>query len=204
MRFEEGRVVADHAVRRTVTLVETVTGKFFQQIEDGVRLFLRNLVCASTALDEIPAFFRHLLLVFLAHCAPEKIGLGERVTSELARSSHDLFLVNHHAVGVGTNIFQQWMQIFDRGDALLRFHVFGDQLHRAGSVQRNQGDDVVELLHVELFRKTGHAAGFHLEEPDRFSAVVERERSSIVQRNILQRKVWLPFANQRERIFDHG
>jgi hypothetical protein len=75
MRLEEGRLVTDHAIGRTVTFVESVTGKFFEQIENGVRLFLGNFVRARTALDEVSAFFCHPLLVLLAHGAPEKIAL---------------------------------------------------------------------------------------------------------------------------------
>ena len=184
MRLEKGRLVTDHAIRRAVTFVESVTGKFLQQIENGVRFFLRDFVRARAALDEIPAFFRHLLLVFLAHGAAEKIGLRKRVAGKFARSSHYLFLVNHHAVGIGADVLEQRMQIFYRRDPLFRFHVFRDELHRAGPVQRDQSDDVVELFDVELLRETGHAAGFHLEQADGFAAVVEREGSGIIQRNI--------------------
>ncbi len=77
MRLEIRGLITDHAVGRTVALVESVTCEFFQQIENGVRFFLRNLVCACAAFDEILSLFRHLLLVFLAHGAPEKIGLRE-------------------------------------------------------------------------------------------------------------------------------
>src|SRR6266480_7282512 len=75
MRLEEGRVVTDYAIGCAVTLIESVTGKFFEQIENSVRFFLRDFVCLCAALDEIPALFRHLLLVLLAHRAPEKVGL---------------------------------------------------------------------------------------------------------------------------------
>ena len=96
------------------------------------------------------------------------------------------------------------MQIFDRRNALLRFHVFGDQLHRAWPVKRDQGDDVVEFLHIELLRQTRHPARFHLKEPNRFAAVIERERCRIVEGNILQQKSRLPLVNERQRVFDHG
>ncbi len=46
------------------------------------------------------------------------------------------------------------MQIFDRRDPFLRFHVLGDQFHRAGTVKGDQRDDVVELLDVELLRQS--------------------------------------------------
>src|SRR5438046_8625202 len=114
MRFEESGLVTDHAIRRAVTLVESVTGKFFQQIENGVRLFLRNFVRACAALDEVSALFGHLLLVFLAHGAPEKISLRKRVTGKFARSSHYLLLVNHPAVGGGADIREPRMQIYYR------------------------------------------------------------------------------------------
>ena len=184
MRLEVRRLVTDHAIRRAVTFVESVTGKFFQQIENGIRLFLGNFVRARAALDKIPAFLGHLLLVLLAHGPPEKIGLRKRVAGKFARSSHHLFLVNHHPVGVGADVLEQRMQIFYRREALFRFHVFRDQLHRAGPVQRDQCDDIVELFDIELLRETGHAAGFHLEQADGFAAVVKREGSGVIQRNI--------------------
>src|SRR5215467_14973688 len=114
MRLKVRSLVADHAIRRAMTLVESVPSKLFEQIENGVCLFLRDLVRAGAALDKVSALFRHLLLIFLAHGAPEKIGLRKRVTRKFARGSHYLFLVNHHAVGVGADNFEQWMQILYR------------------------------------------------------------------------------------------
>src|SRR4030095_7444067 len=98
MRLKVRSLVADHAIGRAVTFVESVPSKLFEQIENGVCLFLRDFVRARAALDEVSALFRHLLLIFLAHGAPEKIGLRKRVTSKSARSRHSLFLVNHAAV----------------------------------------------------------------------------------------------------------
>ena len=70
-------LITDYAVGCAVALVEPITREFFEQIENGVRFLFRNLVCARAAFDEIFSLFRHLLLVFLAHGAPEKIGLRE-------------------------------------------------------------------------------------------------------------------------------
>ena len=77
MRLQIRGLITDHAIGCAVALVKSVTGEFFQQIEDRIRFFLGNLVCARTAFDEIFPLFGHLLLVFLAHGAPEKIGLRE-------------------------------------------------------------------------------------------------------------------------------
>ena len=96
------------------------------------------------------------------------------------------------------------MQISDRRDSPFRFHIFGDEFHRAGSIKRDQRDDVVELLNVELLRQTCHPAGFHLEEADRFASVVESEGGFVVHRNVLERKIRVPFVNECQRVLDHG
>ena len=177
-------MITDDAVRRAVALVESVTREFFEQIEDRVRFLLRNLVRARATFDEVVALFRHGFFVLLAHRAAKQIGLRERVAPEFARRRHHLFLVNHHAVGVGADFFEQWVQILDRCDSLFRFHVFGNQFHRPRPIKRDQRDDIVKLLDLDLLRQVGHPARFHLEQTDRFAAVVETERDDIVERNV--------------------
>ena len=71
MRLQIRSLITDQAVSGAVALVESVTGEFFEQIEDRVRLFFGNLVRARTALYEILPLHRHLFLVLLAHGAPK-------------------------------------------------------------------------------------------------------------------------------------
>ena len=77
MGFEVRGVITDDTIGRTVTLVESVTGKFLEQIENSARLFLRDFVRARTAVDEVPSLLGHLLLIFLAHGATEQIALRQ-------------------------------------------------------------------------------------------------------------------------------
>ena len=53
-------------------------------------------------------------------------------------------------------------------------------------------------------RQTGHAAGLHLEEADRFAAVVEGESCGIIERNLLQRKIRFAFMNERHGFLERG
>ena len=177
-------MITDDAVRRAVALVESVTREFFEQIEDRVRFLLRNLVRACTTFDEVVALFRHGFFVLLAHRAAKQIGLRERVAPEFARRRHHLFLVNHHAVGVGADFLEQRMQILNRRDSLFRFHVLGNQFHRSRPIERDQRDDVIELLDLELLREVGHPTGLHLEKTDRLAAVVETKRLGIIERDV--------------------
>ena len=77
MRLEVCCLIANHAVRGAVTLVESVASELFQQVENSAGFFLRNFVRARAALDKIAAFFRHFLFVLLPHRSPEKIGLRQ-------------------------------------------------------------------------------------------------------------------------------
>ena len=83
MGFQISRLITYHAISRAVALVESITGKLFEQIEDGVCFLLWNFVCPRAAFDEILSLLRHLLLVLLTHGAPEKISLAEAVTGKL-------------------------------------------------------------------------------------------------------------------------
>src|SRR5260370_3733263 len=102
-------MITDDAVSRAVALVESVTREFFEQIEDRVRFFLRDLVRPSATFDEVVALFRHGFFVLLTHRAAKQIGLPERGATEFARPRHYLFLINHHAVGVGADFLEQRM-----------------------------------------------------------------------------------------------
>ena len=96
------------------------------------------------------------------------------------------------------------MLVTDFSQSLLAFDVIANQIHRARPIKRNQRNDVVDLSNVELPRRAGHPAGLHLEEANGFAAVIERKRFCVIQRNILQRKIRLAFANERQRVFDHS
>ena len=92
------------------------------------------------------------------------------------------------------------MLVFDLRQAFLALDVIADQVHRAGPIERDQRDDVVELLHVDLLRDAGHAAGFQLENADRFAAVEERKGRRVVERDVLERKFRLALADRASTV----
>ena len=75
VRLQIGGLVTNQAVGRAVTLVESITGKLLQEIEDRVRFLFRNLVRPRATCDEIGPFLCHLFAIFFAHGPPEQIGL---------------------------------------------------------------------------------------------------------------------------------
>ena len=67
------------------------------------------------------------------------------------------------------------MRGFDLGLALLALDVVGDEVHRAGAIERQDGVDIFDILHIELPADADHAAGFDLEDGDGFAAIIEAE-----------------------------
>ena len=120
-----------------MTFVEAVTREFLEQIENRVGLFLRNIVGACTTGDEVGTFFRHFLLVFHSHGAPEEISLTEGIASQFAGCGHNLFLVNHDPVGIGADFLQQRMFVTNFGQPFLALDVVADEFHRTRPIKRD-------------------------------------------------------------------
>jgi len=93
----------------------------------------------------------------------------------------------------------------DLGLALLTGDEVGDELHRAGAVDRQQRDDVFERLHPERAAEVLHAAGFQLEHRDGVAALEHFEGLGVVERNFHHVEfdaVILP--DHVERVLDDG
>jgi hypothetical protein len=67
----------------------------------------------------------------------------------------------------------------------------GDQVHRAGTVQRHERDDVFEAVGLGVFQHALHAAAFQLEHGHRVGLLEDRERRRVVERHLRERPVLL-------------
>ena len=70
----------------------------------------------------------------------------------------------------------------------LRVDEIGNQVHRAGTIQRHQGDDVLEPVGPRLLQQIAHAARFELEHSGGVGAGEDLVDRRVVERNRLQRK----------------
>src|SRR5580700_3908385 len=82
VRFEIGGPITNQAIGGTVTLIESVSGELFEEIEDGVRLLFVDPIHALASRDEIDALFGHLFFVLFPHGASEQIGLTEGISGQ--------------------------------------------------------------------------------------------------------------------------
>ena len=110
---------------------------------------------------------------------------GEGVAGQVHGGAHDLFLVDRDAEGLLENRFQRGVAVLDRFLAVHALDVGGDELQRAGAVERHHGDDVVQVLRLHLHQVAGHARAFQLEDAGGVALLEELEGFRIVDRDVV-------------------
>ena len=150
VRLQIGGPIGDVAVTGGVGFVEAVTGEHLDLVEDLVGEFLADVVGLLRALDELAALLGHLLRVLLAHRAAQQVGTAERVAGEQLGGVLDLLLIDHDAVGVAADLLQQRMLVHRLLAAFFHLEHLVDELHGSRAIEREQVDDVVDLLDLRI------------------------------------------------------
>ena len=158
VRLQIRRLIRHDGVGRRVRFVEAVTGKFFQQVEHLVRLGLGDVIPFLAAFDEGRALALHLLDLLLAHGATQQIRRAQRVAGEQLRGLHDLLLVDEHAVRFLGDRFEQGMRVLDLHAPMPALDEVGNQVHRAGAIERHERGDVLDGTDLKLAAQIPHAA----------------------------------------------
>src|SRR3546814_14084962 len=82
----------------TTLLRSAIAGELVDQVEQFVRLGRRD-VASRAPFDEAGALRVHLRLDLLAHGAPQKVGVAQRIARQYLGRLHHLFLIDEDAVG---------------------------------------------------------------------------------------------------------
>ena len=163
--------------------VETVTRKFFQQIKDFIGFSCRDFIEFGTAFDKKLPVLLHDLHFLLSHGPAEQIRPSEGVSCENLGCLHDLFLVDHDAVCLLTDGFEEGVRILDGHFSMSTANEVGNQIHRPRSVKGDQCCNMLYRGNLKLAAEIPHATGFQLEDAHGVSLVQE-----IVGRGIIQRE----------------
>ena len=207
IRFQISRLIRDNGVGGGVGFVEAVTGEFFEQIENLVRLGLRDIVLLLATLDENGALPGHFFGLFLAHRAAQQVRAAQSVACQHLRGLHHLLLINQNTVGLARNRFEQRMFVFDIHFAVAAPDEFGDQVHRSRTVERHQRGDVFHRTDLKFAAEIAHPARFQLENAERVRLVQQIVRPGVVERQIVDGHLdafdlpdhFARVANDRER-----
>ena len=204
VRLEVRRLVGDERVRRAVRFVEPVPRELLHQLPHAVGLRLRDRAL-GTAGDELLALLRHELAVFLAHGAAERVRLAHGEARHLGGDLHDLLLVHHDPVRLPRELLHRGVLVRDLGPAVLALDEVGNELHRAGSVERDHGDEVFELLGPETAERVAHPGRFELKHAERLRLGEHLVRFLVVERQAIEIEVEpAGLLDQRHRVGEHG
>jgi hypothetical protein len=107
----------------------------------------------------------HLLLDLLAHGAAQEVGLAQAVARQHLGDLHHLLLIDDDAVGLLEDRLDHRVQVVGLFLALLAGDEARNIVHRAGAVERHDGDDVLDAVGMHLAQHIAHAGAFQLEDP---------------------------------------
>ena len=168
--FEPGGLIGDEAVGGGVGFVEAVLGKFFDVVEDGAGELGFDLVGFLAAGDKFFALGGHDFGFLFAHGAAEDVALSEGEAGEGLGGLLNLFLVDDDAVGFVEDGFEQGVVVLYVFGAVFAAGEAFDELHGAGAVEGEDGDDVLYAVGGDLAEGVAHAGGFELEDADGVAA----------------------------------
>ena len=163
VRFQVRRLVSHVRVRRGVRLVEAVARELFHEVEDFRGDFFLH-VALGRALHEDGALTLHLFDVLLTHGTAQQVGAAERIAAHHLRDSHHLFLIDHDAVGFAQHGLHAFVEVLHLFATELSRDEGRNEVHRAGSIERVQGDEVFETVGTGLLQKRPHPVRFELED----------------------------------------
>ena len=164
-------------------LVEAVTGKGLHQVEDAIGEAFVDAALAGAG-HENAALARHFLGFFLAHGAAQQVGAAEGVAGQRLGDLHDLLLIQDDAVGGVQDRLEVGVQVTHRGLAVFAVDVVADhaRFQRSGPEQRDQRDDVLERVRLQLADQVLHAARLELEHRGGVAGAQQLEGVRVVER----------------------
>ena len=127
----------------------------------------------------------HLRLDLLAHRATQHVGLAQRIARQDLRDLHHLLLIDDDPEGLLQHHLELGVNVVGRLLAELHRAIFRDIGHRAGAVERDEGDDVLEAVGAHLDQRLAHAGRFKLEHADSLAAPEHLKGLLVVERDPL-------------------
>jgi len=136
-------------------LVKSIPREELDVVKDGVGRVGVHAVLRA-ALNESGAVLEQVFLLLFGHSAAHQVGFAERVAEKLRADLHDLFLVDDNTVGLFQDGLELLVLVLDGLAVVQAAVVGGDVLHRAGAVEGDAGDDVLELLRAHVGQHAPH------------------------------------------------
>ena len=126
------------------------------------------------------------------------------IAGEDLRGLHHLFLIDDDAEGLLQDGFELGVDVVRLLHVVLARAIGRDVRHRAGPIERDQRDDVLEAVGPHVEQRAPHARAFQLEHADRFRARQQVVGFLVVKRNGGEIDLDAAPFHQRDRGLQHG
>ena len=170
-------------------LIESITGKFFQQIKDFLGLSGWDIIHCLRLFDKGFTLLRHLLDFLFSHSTAQNIGLSQAIAGNATGCLHHLLLVNHDSISLLTDVFKKRVRVLNSGGIVLTPNIIGDKVHRSRAVKSNKRYDFVDVGDTELAAEGLHATGFQLKNARGLSRVEQFKSFGVIERDTFNIKV---------------
>ena len=211
MAFQVCRLERHIGIAGGVGFVEGVGRKADHIIIDLICHIFRHTVgnAARTLFAGFPAAMHkmlslglHDLELFLAHGAAHIISLPEAEAGQLAADLHDLLLIDYNTVGDIDNVSHLGRLIRHLGGVLAVAQIGRDGIHRSRPIQRDQGDDILQIFWPHTGQHLRHAGGFKLEDTLRLAPGKHRIGVRIIVVDACHTEIRVLTAHSRLGIVD--
>ena len=141
MAFHVGGLVGNHRITYCMGLIEGIICKIHDFIKDGFRgLFIYTPFDGTInaqffiAINEVGAFLCQLLHLLFGHGTPYHIRLAQGIARQHTEYFHDLFLIDHTAIGNIQNVLEQRVLILYERWVMLACDISWNRLHRTRTI----------------------------------------------------------------------
>ena len=186
MRLQVRRAHDQDGVCSRVRFVERILSELLRVVPNLLRDVERIAILDRTV---VPVFLEqaHDVDFLLAHCFAQLVCLAGGKAAHHHGHLHDLFLVDHGAVGFLEHRAQAVVVVVDGRLAARHLHVVVDHagLERARTVEGDRCDDVGEAARWEPCEQAHVQRAFYLEQAVHVARAHEGERALVVGGNLL-------------------
>ena len=185
MSLQIGRLVSNSTISRTMAFVEAVTGELLDHAKQFDRFGFGEIIFAGTFQELCPVLCDRFEFL-LADRLDALIRLREFDSPQPVQNPHDLFLIDHHAVGLVQDRVDNRVQARKRQsfvfDVDVRHH--HPPFQRAGPIKCGRRDNVCEFVRLHLGQQIPHPAGLELEDPFRLASLKQCKGWLVIQRQL--------------------
>ena len=172
MGLEVSRLVSHPRVASGVRLIEGVGSKFLP-IGPNLIKHLRVVPIFLASLDKQGVHLVYNGFLLLTHGLTQRIALTTSESCKLTAKQHHLLLIDRDAISVLQIFLHAGNIILHQTRIMLPSNKIGNVIHRAWTIKRVHGDEVLKHSRMQLTKVFLHARRLKLERTDSASFLVQ-------------------------------